>query len=107
SNNYWKTPVKFRITPVYTFLDETTLTTAYDRWNVIVGPWLFAPAYQDPWFTRSDMAGIRAGLYRTEDFSGGAYLGYRTDYYDLAVGVDALWDHFPWHNTQVGFVAEK
>jgi hypothetical protein len=106
SNNYWHTPVRVRFSPLYTFLDETDLTCAYDRWNVIFGPWAYGPSYNDPWFTRSTMAGFRAGIYRTQEFTGGIYTAYRTDYRDVIAGVDALWDHFPTCNTQVGFVAE-
>src|SRR5262249_17378235 len=73
SNNFWKTPVRWRITPLYTFIDETSLTTDYDKWNVIAGPWAFGSAYNDPWYTRSTMLGARIGAYRTEQFSGGVY----------------------------------
>ena len=38
--------------PVYTFLEETDLTNGYDKWNVIYGPWVYGPMYDDPWFTR-------------------------------------------------------
>lgn len=107
SNNYWKTPIRWRITPLYTQLEETDLTTAYDRWNVILGPWVYGSSYDDPWFTRSSRAGIRAGLYRGQDFDGGAYIAYRPDQRDIVAGVDGLWDHFPWPHTQVGFVAER
>ncbi len=106
-NNYWHMPIRWRFTPLYTFLEETDLTTAYDRWNVILGPWLFSAAYQDAWFTRSTMVGARAGLYRTQQFSGGAYVGFRTDYRDVVAGVDGVWDHFPWGHWQTGFVAER
>ena len=40
SNNYWKAPIRCALTPVYTFLEETDLTNAYDRWNFIFGPWV-------------------------------------------------------------------
>ncbi len=88
-------------------LEETDITTAYDRWNCTIGPWIYGPSYEDPWFTRSTMAGVRAGLYRTQEFNGGAYVGYRTDDQDVAAGVDMILDHFPWPHTQVGFVAER
>lgn len=107
ANNHWITPVKVRFTPLYTLLDETDITTAYDRWNVTVGPWVWSPAYNDPWFTRSTITGLRAGGYRTQEFVGGAYVGYRTDNSDIVAGVDALWDHFPWPRTQLGLIAEK
>lgn len=107
SNNYWKPPVRWRIAPLYTFLEETDLTNAYDRWNVLAGPWIFGTTYEDPWYTRSTMIGFRAGLYRTQEFSGGAYAAYRTDFRDVVAGVDGLWDHWPWAHTQIGFNAEE
>jgi hypothetical protein len=107
ANNFWKMPVRWRITPLYTMLDETDLTTAYDRWNVTLGPWIYGSAYDDPWYTRSMMGGVRLGAYRTQQFDGGVYLAYRTDYRDVAAGVDGLWDHWPWSHTQIGFNAER
>jgi hypothetical protein len=107
SNNYWKPQIRWRFVPLYTQLEETDLTTSYDRWNIIVGPWIYGPAYKDPWFTRSTMAGVRAGFYRTQEFSGGVYAAYRTDDRDAVVGVDGLWSHWPWHATQVGFNVER
>jgi hypothetical protein len=107
ANNFWKPPLRWRVTPVYSFLEETDLTAAYDRWNVIFGPWIYANAYYDAWYTRSTMVGGRAGLYRTQTFCGGVYAGYRTDYRDVLVGVDGLWDHWPWSHFQVGFNAEQ
>jgi hypothetical protein len=106
-NNYWHTPIRWRVTPLYTFLEETDLTAAYDRWNLIFGPWLFSAPYQDAWFTRSTMAGLRAGAYRTQQFNGGAYIGFRTDYRDVVAGVDGIWDHFPDCHWQSGFIAER
>jgi hypothetical protein len=106
-NNYWKPQIRWRFTPLYTQLDETDLTTAYDRWNVIAGPWIYGPAYDDPWFTRSSMVGFRAGLYRLQDFNGGAYLAYRSADRDVVAGVDGLWNHWPWPHTQVGFNFER
>jgi hypothetical protein len=107
TNNNWRPEIRWRVVPLYTQLEETDLTTAYDRWNIIVGPWIYGPSYKDPWFTRSTMAGLRAGLYRTQEFSGGAYTAYRTDDRDLVVGVDGLWSHWPWHSTEVGFNIER
>lgn len=107
ANNYWHTPLRWRLTPLYTFLEETDLTNAYDRWNVILGPWLFTPPYQDAWFTRSTMVGARAGLYRTQNFVGGAYVGFRTDYRDIVTGVDAMWDHWPLPKMQSGMIVER
>jgi hypothetical protein len=106
-NNFWKTPVRWRLTPLYTFLEETDLTNAYDRWNVIIGPWIYAAAYNEVWYPRSTMVGGRAGLYRTQEFDGGAYTAYRTDFRDVVAGVDALWSHWPDGPFQVGFNAER
>jgi len=109
SNNFWKAPIRYRFTPVYTFLEESDLTTAYDRWNVIIGPWIYGTAYYDAWYTRTTatMIGFRAGLYRTQSFVGGVYTGYRTDYRDVVTGVDGLIDHWPDSHFQVGFDFEE
>jgi hypothetical protein len=107
ANNYWQPRCRWRFTPLYTQLEETDLTTAYDRWNFLFGPWVYGSAYADPWFMRSPMVGLRAGLYRTQEFAGGAYLAYRSNDRDVVAGVDGLWDHFPWCHTQVGFTAER
>ncbi|MGL4552953.1 MAG: M1 family metallopeptidase, partial [Gemmataceae bacterium] len=107
ANNFWHTPIRWRLTPLYTFLEETDLTNAYDRWNVTAGPWVFAPPYQDAWFTRSAMVGARAGAYRTQRFNGGAYVGFRTDYRDVVAGVDGTWDHWPDPKMQAGFILER
>ena len=42
-------------------LDETDLTSDYDRLNFTAGPWMWGPSYDDPWYTRSTMIGLRAG----------------------------------------------
>jgi hypothetical protein len=107
SNNFWKTSVRWRVTPLYTFLEETDLTNAYDRWNFIIGPWIYGSAYDDAWYTRSTMIGLRAGAYRTQEFNGGIYSAYRTDFRDIVVGADGLWDHWPDSHTQVGFNVER
>jgi hypothetical protein len=107
SNNFWKPPIRFRLSPCYTMIEENDITTAYDRWNVLVGPGVWGPTYDDPWYTRSTLIGLRAGLYRTQQFSGGAYIGYRTDDRAIITGVDGLVDHWPWPRTQVGFNAER
>jgi hypothetical protein len=108
SNNYWKCWYHWRLTPFYTFLDETDLTNDYDKWNFIAGPWLYMPpAYHDPWFTRSTMFGLRADAYRTQQFNGGVFAAYRYDYRDTIIGADGLWDHFPWPHTQIGFTLER
>ena len=87
-NNRWKPGVKARVTPLYTTLDETALTTDYDKWNLTAGPWVWGPTYQDPWYTRSTLIGLRAGAYRTERYTAGAYTAIRSDYRDAVVGVD-------------------
>jgi hypothetical protein len=109
ANNFWKAPMRYRFTPVYTFLEESDLTTAYDRWNVIIGPWIYGTAYYDAWYTRTTatMIGFRAGLYRTQSFAGGVYTGYRTDYRDIVTGVDGLIDHWPDSHFQVGYDFEE
>jgi hypothetical protein len=107
ANNYWHTPVRWRFSPVFTLLDEADLTSAYDCWNVTFGPWINGAAYADPWYTRSTIVGARLAAYRTQQFDGGLYAGYRTDYRDFVVGADGLWDHWPWPRTQVGFNVEQ
>ncbi len=107
SNNCWKSRSTFRFSPLYTFLDETDLTNAYDRWNFIAGPWIFAPTYDNPFFTRATRFGLRAGAYRTSRFEGGVYTAYRTDYRDLVTGVDMILEHWPFSHTEIGFVAER
>jgi hypothetical protein len=107
TNNHWKAECNYRWTPVYTQLEETDLTTDYDKWNFICGPWVYGASYSDPWYTRSPMIGVRAGAYRLQTFSGGVYGAFRSDYRDLAVGADGLWDHCCLPQTQVGFNAEQ
>ena len=62
---------------------------------------------QRPWYTRPAMAGLRIGAYRTQEFSGGAYVAYRSDDRNVVAGVDALWDHILLPNMQVGFNIER
>jgi hypothetical protein len=107
TNNNWKPRVRWRITPLYTQLDEVDLTNAYDRWNIIMGPWVYDATYIDPWYTRSAMAGARVGAYRTQEFSGGAYVAYRSDDRNVVAGVDALWDHWLLPEMQVGLNIER
>jgi hypothetical protein len=106
-NNTWKPEINFRISPVYTQVDETDITNAYDRWNIIVGPWFYGSSYSDPWYTRSEMIGFRAGVYRTQEFDGGAYLAYRTNDRNMVAGVDGLWDHVLIPQMQIGFNVER
>ncbi len=107
ANNFWKPEVRLRVLPLYTMLEETDLTCAHDRWNVLAGPWLTDAAYNDPWFSYSSLAGVRVGAFRTQQFQGGLYAGYRPEFRDLAAGIDLIRDHWPWPNTQVGFNFEK
>ena len=107
TNNYWKPRVRFRFTPVYTQLEEVDLTNSYDRWNIIFGPWFYDSTYNDPWFTRPAMAGLRLGAYRTQEFSGGAYVAYRTDDRNIVAGVDALWNHVLIPQGQIGMTVER
>lgn len=106
-NNMWKSPVRFRMTPLYTPLEESDLACSSDRWNLALGPWFNQSAFNDPWFTTSDIGGIRLGAFRNERFAGGAYTGYRPAYRDLVAGADGLWDHLPLPTFQAGFAIEK
>lgn len=107
ANNCWKKHVRWRFAPVYTMLEESDLTNAYDRANVLFGPWIYSPAYPDPWYTRSTLVGLRAGVFRTQQFTGGVYAAYRTDYRDIVLGADGLINHWPFPQTQVGFNIEQ
>ncbi len=107
ANNYWKTPVRWRFSPVFTLLDESDLTTAYDCWNVTFGPWLNGAAYNDAWYQKSTIIGARLSAYRTQQFDGGVYAGYRSNYRDFVVGADGVWDHWPYDRTQFGFNFEQ
>jgi hypothetical protein len=106
-NNSWHTDPRISITPAYTLLNETDLTNDYDRWNFGLGSWIWGASYPDPWYTRSTMVGVRAGAYRTQEFAGGAYAAFRSDYRDLIVGVDGLIDHWPLHHLQLGYNYEQ
>jgi hypothetical protein len=103
-NNCWRPEPRVRVTPLYTMLDETSLTSAQDRWNFTAGPWIWGATYPDPWYTRATMAGLRVGAVRPQHFQGGAYAAYRTDYRDLVFGVDGLWQ---WTMQQTGFNYER
>lgn len=106
ANNVWKPEPKVAVAPFHSMLNETDLTTDYDRWNFGGGPWIGGSLYPDPWYARSSMLGLRAGVHRTQIYSGGLYAAYRTEYRDLVVGADGLWDHWPLPKTQLGFSAE-
>jgi hypothetical protein len=101
-NNFWHTPIAVRPSPVYTLVDETDLFNRYDACNVIYGPWLFGPSYADPWYTRSTMLGLRAGIQKTQELYAGAFTAYRTEIRDIVAGADFLLDHTPFPYTQVG-----
>jgi hypothetical protein len=107
ANNFWKPRVRWRFTPLFSMLEESDLTTDYDRWNITAGPWFFGSTYSDPWYTRATVAGARLGAYRTQQFAGGVFAGYRTDFRDFIVGGDGLIDHWPFAKTQVGFNIEQ
>ena len=62
TNNHWKSEIRWRFTPLYTQLEEADVTNAYDRWNVIMGPWFYGSAYNDPWYTRSPLFGFKASV---------------------------------------------
>src|ERR1700678_1798342 len=53
------------------------------------------------------MFGARAGLYRTQEFDGGVYAAYRTDFRDVVLGADGLWVHEPYNPIQIGYNVER
>jgi hypothetical protein len=106
-DNRWHTPPKVTFTPLYSVLNDSDLTADYDRWNLTAGPWIGGALYPDPWYTRSGMAGVRAGAFRTQTFTGGLYAAVRSDFRDAVIGADALWDHFPLPKAQLGFNVEQ
>lgn len=107
ANNHWRPKVRLRLTPLYTFLEETDITNAYDRWNILAGPWFFRSAYDDPWYARTTLIGGRVGVYRTQKFNGGGYLAYRTDFRDIVAGADAQLLHWPVPEVRFGFNVEQ
>jgi hypothetical protein len=90
TDNHWRLPLKTRVTPVYTMLDETDITSDFDKLNCVMGPWIWGASYQDPWYTRSTMVGLRAGVNKPQHYRAGAYFAYRTNYRDLIIGGDAV-----------------
>lgn len=106
-NNRWKSESRLRWTPFYTQLDEVEVVNAYDQWNFTVGPWAQFSTFNDPWFARSPIAGLRVGAMRLQEFKGGAFVGYRANDRNMIVGADGLWDHVPFPKTQVGFALEQ
>lgn len=103
-NNAWKSPPKLRGTFAYTMLDEADLTSDYDRCTVNAGPWAWGASYNDPWYTRSTLVGLRAGANCPNEFRTGAYLAYRTGFRDLVFGVDAV---IPGRLQETGFNYER
>lgn len=107
TNNSWKRRIRWRFAPLYTQLEEADVTNAHDRWNVIMGPWIYGSAYNDPWYTRSPLAGFKASVFRTQEVVAGAFVGYRSNDRNLVAGADVVLDHFPWPRTQVGLTLEQ
>ena len=95
-NNVWKSTPRSRVTPLYTMLDETDLTSDYDRWNFTAGPWIVGAVVPRPVVHALD-DGRAAG--RREPAAAASAAGptprIRTDYRDLVLGADAtvLGDH--------------
>jgi hypothetical protein len=106
-NNAWYREPKFRVTPLYSMITDADLTNDYDRWNFKAGPWMWGQSYQDPWYTRSTMLGVRAGGVKPHEFNGGLYAAYRTDFRDLVIGADALFLNTPIPKMQVGLNYER
>lgn len=106
-DNHWCKVPKTRATWLYTGLDESDLTTDNDQLNVTAGPWLYGSSYSNAWYTRTTMLGARAGAYRTQEFSGGIYAAYRTDFRDVVIGADGLVEHWPDPSVQSGFNVEQ
>ena len=96
ADNCWKPPIKKKLTPLYTTLDDADLTSDYDRLNLIAGPWVWGASYQDPWYTRSTMLGLRIGANKPQKWKADAYVAYRTDYRDGIIGANLLklGDHY-------------
>lgn len=95
-DNRWKPPIRTKITPLLSTLDEADLTSDYDRLNVIAGPWAWGASYQDPWYTRSTMLGARIVANKPQHWKADAYAAYRTDYRDVVIGGDLtkFGDHY-------------
>lgn len=106
-NNAWKREIRLRVAPLYTQLEEADVTNPHDRPSVIFGPWIYGSAYADPWFAKSPLVGFKAGVYRTQEFSGGAFVAYRTNDRNFVFGAEAMVDHFPFPETQVGVFFER
>jgi hypothetical protein len=107
ANNTWKPEICWHFTPLYTFLDESDLSCAHDRWNLICGPWVLDPTWDDPWFMRAAVVGVRLGAVRSQQFQGGIYTGWRPDYRDFAYGADLALLNFPVPKMEVGLNVER
>jgi hypothetical protein len=99
ANNHWKFEPEVRLTPLLTPLDETDITTSYDKWNMMAGPWL---GINRPQFGQRAYAGVRADLYRLQTFQGGGYVAWDAYDRDMKVGADMVFLHAPWTNTEFG-----
>jgi len=106
TNNHWKSQLRWHLTPFYTQFDEVDVTNAYDRWNINAGPGLFFASYNDPWYTKSMMAGLRLGVYRTQEMQAAAYLAYRANDRNIVAGADFWWYHTPLANMEFGLSLE-
>jgi hypothetical protein len=106
-NNHWHKLLNPHLTPAYTFLEETSLTTDYDRVKLTGGLWLYSAAYPEPWYMRSALIGARGGLYSSEHFWAGLFTAYRTDFRDIVVGADGEYKHWPFPKSSVGFHVER
>jgi len=107
TNNHWKRQFRWRLTPFYTMLDEVDVANAHDRWNVNAGTWLYFASYNDPWYTKSLMGGLRAGVFRTQEINAGVFLAYRANDRNIVAGADFFWDHVLHPRMQVGMSLEK
>ncbi len=107
ANNSWKPEVCWHLTPLYTTFDETELTCAHDRWNLLFGPWVYDPSWEEPWFTRAAVLGVRLGAFRSHSFQGGVYAGLRPESGDIGCGADVTLPNWPFPKTEVGFNIER
>ncbi|MCS7161041.1 MAG: M1 family aminopeptidase [Gemmatales bacterium] len=98
-NNSWHTPIRWRLTPLYTNLDDTDLTVPYDGYAITFGPWA---GLMDPAFGQQPYVGLRLGVYRLQTLRGGLFLAYDPNDQDWRVGFDIIRDHFPLPRMQVG-----
>ena len=106
-NNAWKWEPRIRFTPLYTALDELDVTNPYDRCSFIFGPWISTAMSTDPWYQPTSIAGVRAGVYDTQNFKAGAFAAYRSNDHNIIAGADALWDHVPLPRSQIGVLFEQ